>query len=144
MTLVFKIRMSRARCRFNMRTSRKHKTVTPGRARTRIVILLVATVAVLALPVGLWIFAAEQAVRLRSETDWQSNHRARVQLETSALIIAGLPSAGAVLGSVIGSLRSSPRTGVGAAAGALVGAVALVALLVGTILYSFAHMQLVF
>ncbi|MDX2709490.1 hypothetical protein PV350_42695 [Streptomyces sp. PA03-6a] len=91
----------------------------------RIAVRCVWAVVLLAPPVVLWIMGAADAAQHQSPTDWVGNHRAKVALENAALLIAGLPAAGVVVGALAGALRRPPRTGLWAATGAVLGALAL-------------------
>ncbi|MFF7213416.1 hypothetical protein ACFZAU_23235 [Streptomyces sp. NPDC008238] len=95
------------------------------RARRGIAVRCVWTVVLLAPPVVLWVMGAADAAHHKSPTDWVGNHRTKVALENAALLVAGLPAAGAVAGALAGALRRPPRTGLWAATGAVLGALAL-------------------
>src|SRR5262245_27368722 len=97
---------------------------TARRARRTVVAFLVVT-AVLLLPLFGWLwYAAEDALRHKSTTDWVANHRAKESLVHAALLLCGAPPAGAVCGWT-GATVLGRRTGVPAAAGAMLGAIGL-------------------
>lgn len=99
-------------------------TNTTRHTRRKVVTDLVVT-AVLLLPlvIMLW-YGATDALQHKSATDWQANHETKRALQRSALLITGLPVAGAVCGWTVATLRDRP-TGLPAARGALAGAVTL-------------------
>ncbi|MFF6773222.1 hypothetical protein ACFY8W_06605 [Streptomyces sp. NPDC012637] len=102
------------------------------RTRRRLVTLL-ALSAVLLLPLaaGLWA-AAQSALEHKSATDWQGNHETRLALERAAMLLAGLPPAGAACGWTVAQLRG--RQGrIPAAKGLLAGTVALWVLGIGSV-----------
>lgn len=91
--------------------------------RTGVAVLLMFTVIVLAPLAWYWLTRAEFAVRYANTTqDWRANHRAKVELEIWAALIAGAPAAGAMVGWIVATLRARAR-GLAASAGALLGAV---------------------
>ncbi|MFB4424157.1 hypothetical protein C5F59_024115 [Streptomyces sp. QL37] len=99
-------------------------TDTTRHTRRRVVIDLVVT-AVLLLPLAIMLWgSATDALQHKSATDWQANHETKRALQRNALLIIGLPVAGAVCGWTIATLRDRP-TGLPAARGALAGAIAL-------------------
>ncbi|MFE5301098.1 hypothetical protein [Streptomyces sp. NPDC056632] len=99
-------------------------TAERRRTRRRLVVFLAMTAALLLpLAAGLW-FAAESAVRTLSGSDWQGNHATKLALQRAALLLVGLPSAGAACGWITASLRGRDA-GVPTATGLLVGTVGL-------------------
>ncbi|MDX2647832.1 hypothetical protein ACFYYN_25990 [Streptomyces sp. NPDC001902] len=110
----------------------------------RIVVRCVWAVVLLAPPVVLWVMGAADAAQHKSPTDWVGNHRAKVALENAALLIAGLPAAGVVIGALAGALRRPPRTGLWAATGAVLGALALWAFGAYAFLTALRHLTIVF
>lgn len=92
-------------------------------SRTAVAILVMFTVIVLAPLAWYWLTRAEFAVRYANTTrDWRANHRAKVELEIWAALIAGVPVGGAMVGWVVAGLWAGAR-GLTAAAGALLAAV---------------------
>ncbi|WP_299530074.1 hypothetical protein [uncultured Streptomyces sp.] len=75
--------------------------------RTLITLLVVTAVLLVPLFLGFW-HSAEEAVRNKSDTDWRGNHETKLAFQRAALVIFGLPSAGAACGFVVASLRDRP------------------------------------
>ncbi|MFJ9824099.1 hypothetical protein ACIRSU_06950 [Streptomyces sp. NPDC101160] len=94
----------------------------PARRR-RVVVLLVLTV-VLLLPPALGVWWAAQEALAHPGYDGTANHRTRLAFERTALIVAGLPLAGAVCGRIAARVRGR-SAGVPTATGLLAGAAAL-------------------
>ncbi|WP_328727317.1 hypothetical protein [Streptomyces sp. NBC_00259] len=97
---------------------------TARRTRRTVITFLVLT-AVLLLPLlaGLW-YAADDALQHKSTTDWRANHQTRKSLEHAAMLLVGVPLAGAACGWT-GATVLGRRTGVATATGAMLGAFAL-------------------
>ncbi|MEU1538274.1 hypothetical protein ABZ461_09125 [Actinacidiphila glaucinigra] len=124
-------------------------TDTGGTARARrrgrrIAVRCVWAVVLLAPPVVLWVMGAADAAQHKSPTDWVGNHRAKVALENAALLITGLPAAGAVAGALAGALRRPPRTGLWAATGAVLGALSLWVFGAWTVVTALRNFRIVF
>lgn len=85
--------------------------------------LLCVTALLLLPPVLFWYHSAQSALANKSGSDWRGNHRAKQGLEHAAMVIAGVPSLGALTGWVCGSAKGRP--GAWTAGGALVGTLAL-------------------
>lgn len=94
------------------------------RTRRTVITLLVVT-AVLLLPLlgGLW-YAADDALQHKSPTDWRANHETKQSLERGAMLVVGLPMAGAACGWICATLRGR-RARVPTAVGALIGTISL-------------------
>ncbi|MFE0630996.1 hypothetical protein ACFW3D_29065 [Streptomyces sp. NPDC058864] len=110
----------------------------------RVAVRCVWAVVLLAPPVVLWVMGAVDAAQHKSPTDWVGNHRTKVALENAALLIAGLPAAGAVAGVLAGALRRPPRAGLWAATGAVLGALALWAFGVWALAMALRNFRIVF
>lgn len=110
----------------------------------RVVVRCVWAVVLLAPPVVLWVMGAADAAQHKSPTDWMGNHRTKVALENAALLIVGLPAAGAVTGALAGALRRPPRTGLWAATGMVLGALALWAFGAWTLAMALRDFRIVF
>ncbi|WP_406731218.1 hypothetical protein [Streptomyces sp. NBC_01794] len=98
------------------------ETARPAR-RTVIALLVVTAVLLLPLLGVLW-YAAEYALQHKSTSDWVANHQARKSLENAALLIFGVPMAGAACGWT-GATVLGRRPGVPTATGALTGTIAV-------------------
>ncbi|MFF4246783.1 hypothetical protein ACFYY2_20275 [Streptomyces sp. NPDC001822] len=77
-----------------------------GTRRKVVVDLVVIAVLLLPLLFSLWRGAADARAHL--STDWEVNHRTKESLQRYALMIIGLPSAGALCGWTIAALRDRP------------------------------------
>ncbi|MFE1809878.1 hypothetical protein [Streptomyces sp. NPDC059533] len=72
--------------------------------------LLVLTVLLLLPPVLFWYHSAQSALANKSGFDWRGNHEPKLGLEHAAMVIAGVPALGALIGGVIGGAKGRPGT----------------------------------
>lgn len=75
--------------------------------RTVVALLLVTAVLLVPLLLGFWHYA-EEAVRNKSVSDWRGNHEKKLALQRAALVLFGLPLAGAACGWIVAGLRERP------------------------------------
>ncbi|MFE7777938.1 hypothetical protein ACFU5O_29360 [Streptomyces sp. NPDC057445] len=111
---------------------------TARRTRRTVITLLVVT-AVLLLPLlgGLW-YAADDALRNRSSTDWRANHETKKSLQHAVMLVLGVPMAGAACGWT-GATVLGRRAGVPAATGAMIGTIAVWIVGIGAVYVAFSN-----
>ncbi|MGW6703475.1 hypothetical protein ACWGDE_01090 [Streptomyces sp. NPDC054956] len=115
----------------------------PARGRHRPAVLLALTAVLLVPPVLFWYATAQSALHNKSATDWQGNHRTKLGLQRTGLVIGGLPTVGALVGWMCATL-SGRRTGLWTATGALIGTLVMWALAFVGILVSLSSLEFLF
>ncbi|WP_030731846.1 hypothetical protein [Streptomyces sp. NRRL S-237] len=108
-------------------------------SRRTAVVLLVLTVLLLLPPVLFWYHSAQSALANKSGSDWRGNHETKLGLEHAAMVIAGVPALGALIGGVIGSAKGRPGTWT--AGGALFGTLALWVIAVVAVFVSLSRIE---
>ncbi|KMO93912.1 hypothetical protein [Streptomyces roseus] len=108
-------------------------------SRRTAVVLLVLTVLLLLPPVLFWYHSAQSALANKSGSDWRGNHETKLGLEHAAMVIAGVPALGALIGGVIGTAKGLPGTWT--AGGALFGTLALWVIVVVAVFVSLSRIE---
>ncbi|MFI9204923.1 hypothetical protein [Streptomyces sp. NPDC053048] len=101
--------------------------MTHGEESRRPYIVAMLVLAALFLAPCVWVWTLQlHVVQNPSGSDWRGNHEANVHFAQLTGIIAGAPSAGAMVGALVAAARRR-HPGAGAATGAFLGAAALLA-----------------